>query len=131
MHCRSRFVERLSINRTHKNSNYDASLYIITHHVCGYQYDLVWLLFFLCCFFFFFFFFIPDAITMDSARICVNAFHDGFQISWEELKFADNPVLSYHLQMAKGEQDYTYIYRGSASKYKYINHNLEDKIPYK
>ena len=69
-------------------------------------------------------------VTIDSSKIYVKAFHDGFRISWEEQNFVDNPAISYHLQMAKGDESYTIMYRGSANKYTWKS-DLERDVPYK
>ncbi len=47
----------------------------------------------------------------------VDAFYDGFRISWEQQNYADNQAISYHLQMAKGEEGFVNVYRGSTSKF--------------
>ncbi len=60
---------------------------------------------------------LPDVVTIDSSRINIKSYHDGFRISWPEQNFADNLAISYHLQAARGDKNYIIIYRGSATKY--------------
>jgi hypothetical protein len=76
-----------------------------------------------------------DIVTIDSSKINVESFHDGFRISWDEQSFADNPAISYHLQVddgrgIDGETGYMNIYRGSATKYTW-KANLCSGITYK
>lgn len=72
-----------------------------------------------------------DIVTIDSSKIKVESFHDGFRISWEEQSFADNPAISYHLQkMSDGDESYINIYRGSATKYTWRT-DLCTRITYK
>lgn len=70
-------------------------------------------------------------MTIDSSRINVKSYHDGFRISWPEQNFADNLAISYHLQAAKGDNNYIIIYRGSATKYTWkldLQHDISYKL---
>lgn len=58
-----------------------------------------------------------EIAKIDSSQITVEAFYDGFRISWVQQNFVDNLAISYHLQMAKGDEDFVNIYRGSTSKF--------------
>jgi len=71
-----------------------------------------------------------DITTIDSSQITVEAFYDGFRISWTQQNFVDNQAISYHLQMAKGADDYVNIYRGSTSKFT-LKRELEGGILYR
>lgn len=73
---------------------------------------------------------LPDVVTIDSSRINIKSYHDGFRISWPEQNFADNLAISYHLQAARGDKNYIIIYRGSATKYTW-KLDFQPDIPYK
>ena len=71
-----------------------------------------------------------EVVTLDSSRIRVESFYDGFRVSWDEQNFADNTAISYHLQQSKGNSDYINIYRGSASKYTWKS-ELQGDVTYR
>ena len=71
-----------------------------------------------------------DVVTIDSSKIIVKSYYDGFRISWPEQNFADNLAISYHLQASKGDDPYVIIYRGSATKYTW-KLDLERDISYR
>lgn len=71
-----------------------------------------------------------EVVTIDSSKISVKAYHDGFRVFWEEQKFVDNTAITYHLQMSKENADYINIFRGSATKYTY-KFDLEDHVVYR
>ncbi len=69
-------------------------------------------------------------LTIESSKINVQAFHNGFRISWDKQNFADNHAITYHLQSAVGDADYTNQCRGSSTKHTWKT-DLEDDVIYK
>lgn len=49
--------------------------------------------------------------------VVCQAYHDGFRISWEGHGFVDNEGISYHVQVATGNEEYATIYRGGETKF--------------
>jgi len=63
-------------------------------------------------------------------QLHLQPYHDGVRVSWEGHDLADNQGISYHLQVASGDDDYTNIYRGGDTKFTW-KAELEHELPYR